>query len=31
MPPYSLRRLLWAGPAATLAAILADVLYYALT
>jgi hypothetical protein len=31
MPPYSLRRLFWAGPVATLAAILADVLYYALT
>ena len=31
MPPYSLRRLLWAGPVATIAAILADVLYYATT
>ncbi len=31
MPPYSLRRLFWAGPVATLAAILADVLYYTLT
>jgi hypothetical protein len=31
MPPYSLRRLAWAGPLATLAAILADGLYYALT
>jgi hypothetical protein len=31
MPPYSLRRLVWAGPLATLAAILADVLYYVLT
>ena len=31
MPPYSLRRLVWAGPAATLAAILADMAYYALT
>jgi L-asparagine transporter-like permease len=31
MPPYSLRRLFWAGPIATLAAILAGVLYYALT
>ena len=31
MPPYSLRRLLWAGPVATLAAILAGTAYYALT
>ena len=31
MPPYSLRRLSWAGPAATLVAVLADLLYYALT
>jgi hypothetical protein len=31
MPPYSLRRLVWAGPAATLAAILADMAYYAIT
>ena len=31
MPPYSLRRLLWAGPVATLAAILATLVYYALT
>ena len=31
MPPYSLRRLSWAGPVATLAAILADMAYYALT
>jgi hypothetical protein len=31
MPPYSLRRLAWAGPLATLAAILAVLAYYALT
>jgi len=31
MPLYSLRRLSWAGPVATLAAILADIAYYALT
>ena len=31
MPPYSLRRLSWAGPVATLAAILADMAYYAIT
>jgi hypothetical protein len=31
MPPYSLRRLYWAGPVATLAAILAAMAYYALT
>ena len=31
MPPYSLRRLFWAGPVATLAAILADMAFYALT
>ena len=31
MPPYSLRRLAWAGPLATLAAILAVMAYYALT
>ena len=31
MTPYSLRRLSWAGPVATLGAILADLLYYALT
>jgi Family of unknown function (DUF6069) len=31
MPPYSLRRLFWAGPVATLAAILVDIAYYALT
>ena len=31
MPPYSLRRLAWAGPLATIAAFLADGLYYALT
>ena len=29
--PFSLRRLLWAGPIATIAAILANLLYYALT
>jgi hypothetical protein len=28
MPPYSLRRLLWAGPLATLAAALANLAYY---
>jgi hypothetical protein len=31
MPPYSLRRLSWAGPLATLAAILVDIAYYTLT
>jgi hypothetical protein len=31
MPPYSLRRLSWAGPVATLAAILVDIAYYTLT
>jgi hypothetical protein len=31
MPPYSLRRLVWAGPVATFAAILASQLYYAVT
>ncbi len=31
MPPYSLRRLYWAGPGATLAAILANMAYYTLT
>ena len=31
MSLYSLRRLSWAGPVATLAAILADGLYYAFT
>jgi hypothetical protein len=31
MPPYSLRRLSWAGPIATLAAIIAGVAYYNLT
>jgi hypothetical protein len=31
MPPYSLRRLAWAGPVATLAAILLDMAYYFLT
>jgi len=31
MPLYALRRLSWAGPVATLAAILADIAYYALT
>ena len=31
MSSYSLRRLVWAGPVATLAAILAVVAYYALT
>jgi len=28
---YSLRRLLWAGPIATIAAVLVNLLYYALT
>ena len=31
MPVYSIRRLCWAGPAATLSAILLDVLYYGVT
>ena len=31
MPPYSLRRLLWGGPIATVAAILAALLYYGVT
>jgi len=31
MPPYSLRRLLWGGPAATIAAILVVLLYYDVT
>jgi hypothetical protein len=31
MPPYSLRRLSWAGPVATAAAILAGMLYYGVT
>jgi hypothetical protein len=31
MPSYSLRRLLWVGPVATLAAILITLLYYAVT
>lgn len=31
MMPFSLRRLLWAGPAATILAILADLLYYGVT
>jgi hypothetical protein len=31
MPPYSLRRLPWAGPVATIAAILANLLYYGVT
>jgi hypothetical protein len=31
MPPYSLRRLLWGGPAATIAAILVVLLYYVVT
>ena len=31
MPPYSIRRLLWGGPAATIAAILVVLLYYAIT
>ena len=31
MPPYSLRRLLWAGPIATIAAVLVNLLYYTLT
>ncbi len=31
MPSYSLRRLLWGGPAATVVAILLVLLYYAIT
>jgi hypothetical protein len=31
MPPYSIRRLLWAGPVATLSAISADVVFYIAT
>jgi hypothetical protein len=31
MPPYSLRRLLWGGPVSTVAAILANLLYYGVT
>ena len=31
MPPYSLRRLLWGGPVATVAAILTNLLYFAVT
>ena len=31
MPRYSLRRLAWVGPLSTMAAILADLLYYLLT
>jgi hypothetical protein len=31
MPPYSLRRLIWGGPVATFAAILASLLYFAVT
>jgi hypothetical protein len=31
MPPYSLRKLLWGGAVATVAAILADLLYYVAT
>ena len=31
MPPYSLRRMSWAGPVATVAAILANLLYYVVT
>ena len=31
MPRYSIRRLSWAGPVAILAAILADMAYFALT
>ncbi len=31
MPAYSLRRLSWAGPAATVAAILVNALYYTAT
>jgi hypothetical protein len=31
MPPYSIRRLSWAGPLATFAAILVDIAYYTLT
>ena len=31
MPPYSLRRLLWGGPVATIAALLAVLLYFGIT
>ena len=31
MSAYSLRRLLWGGPSATIAAVLVNLLYYALT
>jgi hypothetical protein len=31
MPPYSLRRLIWGGPVATVAAILACLVYFAVT
>jgi hypothetical protein len=31
MPSYSLRRLVWAGPVATLAAVLAALVYYGVT
>jgi hypothetical protein len=31
MPPYCLRRLVWAGPVATLAAVLAALVYYGVT
>ena len=31
MPPYSLRRLMWGGPVSTMAAILANLLYYGVT
>jgi hypothetical protein len=31
MPPYSLRRLLWGGTASTVAAVLANLLYYSVT
>lgn len=31
MPPYSLHRLMWGGPVSTIAAILANLLYYCVT
>ena len=31
MPAFSLRRLLWAGPVATIAAVLANLLFYTVT
>jgi hypothetical protein len=31
MPPYSLRRSLWAGPVSTISAVLVGILYYGVT